>query len=120
MRLYAIIRADLEMPAGKMAAQAGHAFLQSYLEARKKTPQIAQQYDDDPPGTKITLQSPDLSSLLIAHQYCIEHHIPSALIVDSGHILPPHFDGRPIITALGIGPILRENISELTDQFKLA
>jgi len=52
--LYAIIRGDLEMPVGKLAAQAGHAFLEAYL---KSDPVVAHAYREHGIGTKITLQA---------------------------------------------------------------
>jgi PTH2 family peptidyl-tRNA hydrolase len=51
---------------------------------------------------------------------CELEGIPHKLIIDSGHIMPPHFDGNPIITALGIGPCCRDEIKNITKKFKLA
>lgn len=38
LRMYAIIRADLNMSSGKLAAQCGHAFLNAYLQCLEKDP----------------------------------------------------------------------------------
>jgi peptidyl-tRNA hydrolase len=56
--LYAIIREDLNMSPGKLSAQAGHAFLDSYLETERINPQRAEEYRSDGHGTKITLNAP--------------------------------------------------------------
>ena len=116
MKLYAIIRGDLSMTAGKAAAQAGHAYLEAFLRA---SPGRKRAYRADGIGTKIALIAPHLGDLLWAEAICRRHGFPHALITDSGHIMPPHFDGSPIITALGIGPIDREQIRFITDRFKL-
>lgn len=106
-RLYAIVCKDLEMPTGKLAAQAGHAFLGAGLECQKKDPERMKKYLADYPGTKIVLEAtlPEILDLWTKAQ---KKDIPCSLIVDSGHILLPHFTGKPIITALGIGPLTKK------------
>lgn len=112
-KLYSIVRKDLEMPPGKMAAQAGHAFLEAFLAS---PPQEAKRYRQDSIGTKIVLEG-TLFDILDAKDRCEELDIPCVLIEDSGHVLPPHFDGTPIITALGVG--LSPRASNILSQFKL-
>jgi len=34
--------------------------------------------------------------------------------------MPPFFDGSPIATALGIGPVQRHEVSHITDKFELS
>jgi peptidyl-tRNA hydrolase len=116
LRLYAIVRGDLEMPPGKLAAQAGHAFLESYLNS---DPSIQTEYRQDGVGTKITLRARHLDDILWAQFMCEQECLSHAIIVDEGHVMPPHFDGSPIITAIGIGPYRREDISHITDKFRL-
>ena len=105
LKLYAIIRGDLNMPPGKLAAQAGHAFTNAYLQAYNTNPEIAEQYECvGRIGTKSVLKAKSLIQIQKAKFEAELAGIPHSLITDSGHILPPHFDGNPIITALGIGP----------------
>ena len=104
------------MTAGKAAAQAGHAYLESFLHA---PPRLQRDYRADSMGTKIALIAPFLGDLLWAQAICRRHWFPHALITDEGHVMPPHFDGSPIVTALGIGPIDRETIGFITDRFQL-
>lgn len=114
LRLYAIVRADLEMPAGKLAAQAGHAYLEAYLTALREIPDLALAYAADPPGTKVVLAANSLAHLERLASKAEASRVPYTLITDSGHILPPHFDGRPIVTALGFGPARRSEIRHIT------
>jgi len=104
------------MTPGKIASQAGHAYLQSFLKADRDI-QLA--YHADGIGTKIALQSRAFYDLLWAQHLCVQKGLPHALIVDSGHVMLPHFDGSPIVTALGIGPVRRAEIGHITDRFKL-
>lgn len=108
------------MSPGKLSAQAGHAFLDSYFETARINPQKAEEYRSDGHGTKVTLKAPTEDALLVASELCEYEGIPHKLIIDSGHIMLPHFDGTPIITALGIGPCCKDEIQKITKHFKLA
>lgn len=96
------------MPPGKMAAQAGHAFLGALLNADEDR---YSRYTLDPPGTKVCLVARDLPRLLLLQAVVADAGVPYALITDSGHVLPPHFDGSPVITALGVGPATRREVA---------
>lgn len=117
--IYAIVRGDLDMPTGKLAAQAGHAFTDSLLDCMEKFPELVERYRlGINAGSKATLQAKNEFALLRAYDECLERELPCALIVDQNHILPPYFDGSPIITALGIGPISRSQAKEITKRFR--
>jgi len=104
------------MPPGKLAAQAGHAFLDAFLAA---PPDRQSEYRDPGHGTKVALRAATLEELLWAQAELAYAGIPHALIQDAGHILPPHFDGAPIVTALGFGPCRREEVRQVTRRFAL-
>lgn len=107
------------MPAGKLTAQAGHAFLDSFFAAAAADPARAAAYRLAAPGTKVVLAAPDLSALEEAAALAAALSLPHALITDSGHILPPHFNGGPVVTALGLGPATREEVRPLLRRFRL-
>ncbi len=116
---YAIIRGDLDMPAGKLSAQAGHAYTDSLFEAQINDPERALAYRDRTRGgSKVTVKAKNVTQLLKAYASARELGLPCALIVDQHHILPPHFDGNPIITAVGIGPCTKEECREITKKFR--
>lgn len=117
LRLYAIVRGDLQMTNGKCAAQAGHAYVNSLLESLKKNPNIIQEYQPDGLGTKVCLVAKNEQEIRFAHYRAKELKLPCSLIIDSGHIMPPHFDGNPIVTALGIGPCTRDQIDFIVKGF---
>lgn len=107
------------MPPGKLASQAGHAFLDSFLAAAASDAARIDAYGAPGQGTKVVASSPSLGELLRARDLAAEAGIPCALVTDSGHILPPHFTGEPIVTALGIGPATRLEVRRITDGFAL-
>lgn len=107
------------MSAGKLSAQAGHAYTNSLLTAIKQIPEVALQYEDAGRiGTKICLKAKSLLDIEKVYYKAQQLGIPCSLITDSGHVMPPHFDGSPIITALGIGPLTRAQ-SKFLSKFKL-
>ena len=70
-------------------------------------------------GTNVCLISKNLYQLEHAYEQAQRDQIPCELIIDQGHIMPPHFTGDPIVTALGIGPVHRCDIKHITKRFKL-
>jgi PTH2 family peptidyl-tRNA hydrolase len=113
--MYAIVRTDLSMTRGKAASQAGHAFLDSYLNA---PPDIIRAYLADG-GTKIVLAVDSEKELCAIYHRCRTEHLPCAMVIESNHIHPPDFDGSPIPTAVGIGPTHRAMVKQITKGLKL-
>jgi len=113
-RLYAIVRADLEMSPGKIAAQAGHAYLDAYLCAQDWRPETIPLYKTNH-GIKICMESKTLSKLERAYEIAYEMGIPCAIITDLGYTV---FEGQPTITALGIGPAKRDEV-EFLKRFRI-
>jgi peptidyl-tRNA hydrolase len=107
------------MEPGKMASQTGHAFLGAFLSP-SNNPEVLKEYHSDfpkSPGTKICLKCPSLPALLQAEAEAIEEGIPTFKVIDSG--CPNFFGGRPVITALGIGPCTKEQVHHITGKFRL-
>lgn len=106
------------MDEGKIASQAGHAFLGAFLQC--KDPVALQEYHKDfpkSPGTKICLKVPNLTQLYRIESEAREAGLSTYVVVDSG--CQNFFDGQPIVTALGIGPATREQIQHITQHCKL-
>jgi len=115
MVMYALVRADLSMTAGKAASQAGHAFLDAYLHA---APEQIKAYLAQG-GTKVVLAVPHEQALCDAYYRARMAKLPCALVIESQHVMPPAFDGSPIATAVGIGPVSRSEAKPITREFKL-
>lgn len=103
------------MNAGKIAAQAGHAYLDSYLNCLDQDPQRAKEYKQHH-GIKVCLQAKNLSILLKADALAKELNIPHQLVVDLGYT---QFEGQDTITALGIGPARQDEIKLITKKLQL-
>jgi peptidyl-tRNA hydrolase, PTH2 family len=109
---------DLDMGPGKIASQAGHAYLGAFL--RCEDPAIQAEYHKEfpqSPGTKVCLKARSLDQLLRAEQAALEAGLPVFRVVDSG--CPNFFNGEPTITALGIGPATRDQVHHITKKFQL-
>ena len=111
------MRSDLGMSPGKIASQAGHAYLGAFLNCQELNPELLAEYLRDLPGTKVCLQSRNLDALLRAQAEAKSAGIAGALITDSGCI--DFFEGKPMITALGLGPAKEIHIKHITRRFQL-
>jgi peptidyl-tRNA hydrolase len=107
------------MPPGKLAAQAGHAFVDTIIQAQASDPALVVAYHASGHGIKVCLNATSEFRLLAAHEAAKEAGLPCAIIVDRDHVLLPHFNGSPIITALGIGPARKADICAITKKFNL-
>jgi peptidyl-tRNA hydrolase len=106
------------MSTGKIASQAGHAYLGAFLHC-KDSISIAEYHRGFPtsPGTKVCLQVSNLDQLLRAELLAQEAGLSFYRVVDSG--CSNFYNGEPTITALGIGPATKSQIKHITRRFKL-
>lgn len=109
LKLYSVLRGDLIMSEGKANAQSGHAYVDALLQSlHHENPLIqarARIYAADRPGTKICLDGGALPHLEALAAELAAAGIPHIQITDRNHVELPDFDGSPIVTALGIGPL---------------
>ncbi len=109
-----VIRMDLEMGKGKLAAQASHASLMSYFEAEKADKGVAKEWLDTG-EKKIVLKVTDEEALTKLYNAFKFRKVPCALVSDAGMTqLPPGSK-----TALGVGPWYADKINEFTSGLKL-
>lgn len=105
---YIVVRKDLKLGKGKLAAQVAHASLQSFLEAEKINKEITQKWLNSG-AKKIVVKvenEEELKRLFAAFKF---KNIPCALIEDAGLTQIP----RGTITALGIGPWYKKDLDIL-------
>lgn len=107
------------MDAGKAAAQAVHAARLSLLRHLQHHPDQAVEFlDRNSIGSVVVLDAPTLTDLERLATLAALHELPWAMFVDSEHVLPPHFDGSPITTALAIGPAQQSRIKPLVRKYR--
>lgn len=106
-----VVRSDLKLSKGKLAAQCAHASLEAYKKADKR---IAALWDKEG-SKKVVLKAKDLKQLLALKEKCEILKITHALIADAGLT-----ETKPgTITALGIGPQRDGVINKVTGSLAL-
>jgi PTH2 family peptidyl-tRNA hydrolase len=98
-KMVILVRTDIKMSKGKMAAQVAHAAVSASEEARKKYPDWWKEWMDE--GQKKAVVKIDSLEEIKKFEYqALKHKIPHALISDRGLTeIPPG-----TVTALAIGP----------------
>lgn len=104
--LYVLVRKDIYIPPGKMAAQVAHASVRLIMSAIERSDPLLDSYFDETKGNeaKIVLSIPNEQDIVDLGQECIKLGYPYEIIVDAGYTV---FDGLTT-TCIGIGPITRE------------
>jgi PTH2 family peptidyl-tRNA hydrolase len=109
-----VMRNDLKMSRGKIAAQAGHAAVSAAEEARKKCSDWWKAWIAEG-QCKIAVKAESEDELLELERKAKRSKLPTALIVDRGLTeLPPD-----TVTCLGIGPALSIQIDAITGKLPL-
>ncbi len=115
MKMYAIVSREalkaMNGNRGKLAAQAGHAFLHAYWDAEERGTSFARhplEYRRSGQAKKVTLVV-DTTAELEALQQAYRPICGVSLVVDAGLTC---FAGVATTTCLGIGPIRDEDVGE--------
>jgi len=109
-----VMRTDLKMSKGKIAAQAGHAAVSAAEEARKKCSDWWKAWIAEG-QCKIAVRAESEQELLELEEKAKKSKLPTALIVDRGLTeLPPE-----TVTCLGIGPAPSIQIDAITGKSPL-
>lgn len=95
------------MSDGKAHAQSGHAYTDTLLNALSHGDPRAKAYAALRPGTKVCLDGGSHAEMLRLLDRLAATSLPYVSIIDSGHVEPPDFDGSPVLTAIGVGPVRR-------------
>lgn len=122
-----VVRKDLNMRKGKLAAQVAHAsmkvFLNSCIKSMDGRTYIMLAHPDNPwhnwlngEFTKIVVGCDSEEELSIYHLEALGRSIPTALITDAGKT---EFHGEPTVTCLAIGLYYSEKIDEITGDLQL-
>ena len=106
-----LVRQDLKLPKGKLAAQCGHACVEAVL---KSNPKLVAAWREDG-MTKIALKVKDEKELLQYFEQAKDKGLTAALIIDAGRtVIAPGTK-----TCVGIGPDTEEKIDKITGKLGL-
>lgn len=109
-----VLRADLEVSAGKLISQACHAAVEAAEKARRTKPTVWRRWEDEG-GKKVVLRVDSLGELEKLEERAEELGIVHVIIRDRGLTeVPPG-----TITALGLGPDLSEKMDKVTGHLRL-
>lgn len=109
-----IVRKDIKMSKGKIAAQVAHAAISSYIEAVNKKPEWAEEWLMEG-QKKVILKVESLEELLEIKNKVEREGLPNSLISDAG--LTELEPGT--ITCLGVGPAPSSEIDKIVGHLKL-
>ncbi|NIO22539.1 MAG: peptidyl-tRNA hydrolase [Candidatus Aenigmarchaeota archaeon] len=106
-----VVRKDLGMDKGKIAAQVAHASLEAYKETDLET----RERWEEGGSKKVVLKVENLKKLMELKERVKSERIPYAVIRDAGKTqIEPG-----TVTSLGIGPVEEDRIDRLTKELKL-
>jgi len=109
-----IVRKDIEMGRGKLAAQVSHASLSAYQKALNIDMDVAKEWVREG-QKKVVLKIEGLDELLEQFELAKMEGIPCELIRDAGHTqIEPG-----TVTCVGIGPWDEKKLDELYGKLKL-
>lgn len=113
-KMVLVVRNDLKMGKGKVAAQCSHAAVSAYKQVQRKNPKLLKhwEYCGQP---KVVVKAPDEDTLIHLLGHAKEVGLPVSLIQDAGRtqIAP---GSR---TVLGVGPGPADLIDRVTGDLKL-
>lgn len=110
-KLVLIVRKDLDMSCGKIAAQVAHAAVECVLKSDKR---IVEKWIEEG-AKKIVLKVNSLEELMRYYDLAVKEGLVACLIRDAG--LTEVEPGT--ITCIGIGPDEDERIDKITKNLKL-
>lgn len=111
MKQVIVVNQSLNLPAGKLAAQAAHAAVGAFLAASVDAQAVWVRAG----MPKIVVYARDDAAILALESAAQERQIPVCLVRDVGRtVVPPG-----TITCIGIGPALASSIDSLTGSLPL-
>jgi PTH2 family peptidyl-tRNA hydrolase len=113
-KLVVVVRADLKLKPGKMAAQVAHASVNCAFACKKSDNKWFKKWYDGG-QRKVVLKAQDLETLREFQHKARQSMIPHSLITDAGLTeVPPG-----TVTCLGIGPAPEKDIDVITGELPL-
>jgi len=109
-----VVRDDLKLSKGKLAAQCAHGAVNCALKARKKAPRLFERWNNHG-ARKIVVRADDESHLRQLYSQALTAGLVCDLVKDAGRTEIP----AGTITVLGIGPATKMTVDAITSDLKL-
>lgn len=109
MKQVIIVRKDLEMPIGKLAAQVAHASVLASISSRFTSKWL------ESGGKKVVLGCANEEEIICLAEKAKRVNVPFSLVRDAGKTVFK----EPTITSLAIGPCSSNLIDEITGYLKI-
>ncbi len=113
-KLVVVVRTDLGISKGKMAAQVAHAAVNCALKSRKSDSSNFKKWFDEG-QKKVVVKGQNESTLRDLQQHAREIGLVSSLVTDAGLTEVP----AGTVTCLGIGPASESEIDSITGDYSL-
>ena len=101
MKMVLVVRTDLKMTKGKIAAQCGHAAVSAYKKAKRKDPRVLKSWESEG-QRKIAVKVKDENELLTIMAMAQSVNLITAIIQDAGRTQIEA--GSKTVVAVGPGP----------------
>ena len=109
-----VVRRDLKLSSGKMAAQVAHAAVNCAFAAKRRTPEWFDRWYSEG-QRKVVVKAPSLQELYEVKVAAEDQGLVTSLITDAGMTeVPPG-----TVTCLGIGPGPEATVDRVTGHLKL-
>lgn len=113
-KMVLVVRTDLNMSKGKIAAQCSHAAVGAFEKAQLKDP-VSLQIWQNSGKTKVAVKTDSLEEMKQIADSARKKGLTTSMIRDAGRTqIAPNS-----ITVLGVGPAPKEVLDELTGHLKL-
>jgi PTH2 family peptidyl-tRNA hydrolase len=114
-KLVVVVRDDIKMSVGKLAAQVAHAAVTCALDAKSRKPKWFSEWMKEG-QRKVVLRAEDMDQLRALNDKAMRAGLPHAMIIDAGLTeLAPN-----TTTCLGIGPAPENDLDPITGSLQLA
>lgn len=113
-KMVLVVRTDLGMSPGKIAAQCGHAAVGCYESVEKSNPRLLQQWRNGGQA-KIVLQCKSEQEMTGLQRIAKMHNITSRIIHDAGRTEI----ASGTATVIGIGPAPKSEVDKVTGHLRL-
>lgn len=112
--MYVVVRKDLNMPVGKLAAQCSHAILTAWIKYFCKHPFKAWKYFKNSQA-KIVLDCKNEIVLTTLYNQCMDKKINCVMITDAGRTV----FNEPTRTVIGVGPCHKDELPSRFSRLRL-